>query len=47
VWNQAKIRFRFHSGGKLAQEAEEAALCQIEREQAAALRSKLPDFWLP
>jgi len=47
VWNQAKIRFRFHSGGKLAQEAEEAALRQIEREQAAALRSKLPDFWLP
>ncbi|KAI9464147.1 hypothetical protein BJY52DRAFT_1251965 [Lactarius psammicola] len=32
---------------KMAQEAEEAALRQIEREQAAALRSKLPDFWLP
>ena len=31
----------------LAQEAEEAALRQIEREQAEALRHKLPDFWLP
>ena len=31
----------------LAREAEEAALRQIEREQAEALRSKLPDFWLP
>ncbi|TFK86213.1 hypothetical protein K466DRAFT_493239 [Polyporus arcularius HHB13444] len=32
---------------KLTREAEEAALRQIEREQAEALRSKLPDFWLP
>ncbi|KAK7047227.1 hypothetical protein VNI00_006893 [Paramarasmius palmivorus] len=31
----------------LAQEAEEAALHQIEREQAEALKHKLPDFWLP
>ncbi|KAH9924987.1 uncharacterized protein BXZ73DRAFT_50170 [Epithele typhae] len=31
----------------LAREAEEAALRQIEREQADALKSKLPDFWLP
>ncbi|KAF7967512.1 hypothetical protein HWV62_41430 [Athelia sp. TMB] len=31
----------------LAREAEEAALRQIEREQAEALRAKLPDFWLP
>jgi nitric oxide synthase-interacting protein len=31
----------------LAREAEEAALLQIEREQAEALRAKLPDFWLP
>ncbi|KAH9022161.1 hypothetical protein EDB85DRAFT_1997073 [Lactarius pseudohatsudake] len=37
-----KRKFAFDStaGGK-------AALRQIEREQAAALRSKLPDFWLP
>ncbi|KAJ3500518.1 hypothetical protein NLJ89_g9757 [Agrocybe chaxingu] len=32
---------------KFAQEAEEAALKQIEREQAEALKHKLPDFWLP
>ncbi len=32
---------------KLAQEAEEAALRQIEAEQAEARRAKLPDFWLP
>ncbi|KAH8829142.1 hypothetical protein DL96DRAFT_1596826 [Flagelloscypha sp. PMI_526] len=31
----------------LAREAEEAALRQIEREQADALKAKLPDFWLP
>jgi nitric oxide synthase-interacting protein len=31
----------------LAREAQEAALRQIEREQAEALRHKLPDFWLP
>lgn len=31
----------------LAREAEEAALRLIEREQAEALRHKLPDFWLP
>ncbi|KAH7883027.1 hypothetical protein F5I97DRAFT_1815380 [Phlebopus sp. FC_14] len=31
----------------LTREAEEAALRQIEREQAEALRHKLPDFWLP
>ncbi|KAF9261527.1 hypothetical protein L218DRAFT_930747 [Marasmius fiardii PR-910] len=30
-----------------AQEAEEAALRQIEREQAESLKHKLPDFWLP
>jgi nitric oxide synthase-interacting protein len=32
---------------RLTREAEEAALRQIEREQAEALRAKLPDFWLP
>jgi len=31
----------------LALQAEEAALKQIELEQAAALKAKLPDFWLP
>jgi nitric oxide synthase-interacting protein len=31
----------------LAREAEETALRQIEREQAEALKHKLPDFWLP
>ncbi|KAH9993328.1 hypothetical protein BJV74DRAFT_833540 [Russula compacta] len=44
-----KRKFAFDSTAaeNLAQEAEEVALRQIEREQAAALRSKLPDFWLP
>ncbi|KAI0258571.1 hypothetical protein BC834DRAFT_835293 [Gloeopeniophorella convolvens] len=44
-----KRKFAFDSTAaeKMAQEAEEDALRQIEREQAAALRSKLPDFWLP
>jgi nitric oxide synthase-interacting protein len=44
-----KRKFAFDSTAaeKVAQEAEEAASRQIEREQAAALRSKLPDFWLP
>lgn len=31
----------------LAKEAEESALKQIEKDQAAALKHKLPDFWLP
>jgi nitric oxide synthase-interacting protein len=31
----------------LTREAEEAALREIEREQADALKHKLPDFWLP
>jgi nitric oxide synthase-interacting protein len=31
----------------LTREAEEAALRLIERDQAHALRDKLPDFWLP
>jgi nitric oxide synthase-interacting protein len=42
-----KFAFDATAAEKVAQEAEEAALRQIEREQAAALRSKLPDFWLP
>jgi hypothetical protein len=31
----------------LAKEAEDSALKQIEKDQAAALKHKLPDFWLP
>ena len=31
----------------LAKEAEESALKEIEKDQAAALKHKLPDFWLP
>lgn len=44
-----KRKFAFDSSTveHLAQEAEEAALVQIEREQVEALRAKLPDFWLP
>ncbi|KAG6852883.1 hypothetical protein C0991_008396 [Blastosporella zonata] len=44
-----KRKFAFDSSTveTLAREAEEAALRQIEREQADALRNKLPDFWLP
>ncbi|KIY44222.1 hypothetical protein FISHEDRAFT_51883 [Fistulina hepatica ATCC 64428] len=44
-----KRKFSFDKSAMetLAQEAEEAALRQIEREQAEALKSKLPDFWLP
>jgi nitric oxide synthase-interacting protein len=44
-----KRKFAFDSSAveNLAEEAEEAALLQIEREQAEALRAKLPDFWLP
>ncbi|KAG5644476.1 hypothetical protein DXG03_008303 [Asterophora parasitica] len=44
-----KRKFAFDSSTveNLAREAEEAALREIEREQAEALRHKLPDFWLP
>lgn len=44
-----KRKFAFDSTTveTLAREAEEAALREIEREQAEALRHKLPDFWLP
>ena len=44
-----KRKFDFDASAveSLAREAEEAALRQIEREQADALKSKLPDFWLP
>ncbi|VDB96536.1 unnamed protein product [Peniophora sp. CBMAI 1063] len=44
-----KRKFAFDSSAaeKSALEAEEAAARQIEREQAEALKAKLPDFWLP
>lgn len=42
-----KFNFDASTVESLAQEAEEAALRQIEREQAEALKHKLPDFWLP
>ncbi|EPT01926.1 hypothetical protein FOMPIDRAFT_141736 [Fomitopsis schrenkii] len=42
-----KFEFDESTVETLAREAEEAALRQIEREQAEALKHKLPDFWLP
>jgi len=42
-----KFAFDASTVENLAREAEEAALRQIEKEQAEALRHKLPDFWLP
>ncbi|TFK31774.1 hypothetical protein BDQ12DRAFT_739790 [Crucibulum laeve] len=44
-----KRKFAFDSSTveNLALEAEEAALRQIEKEQAENLKNKLPDFWLP
>jgi nitric oxide synthase-interacting protein len=44
-----KRKFAFDSSTveRLAKEAEESALIQIEKDQAAALKHKLPDFWLP
>lgn len=42
-----KLDFDSSTVQTLMREAEEAALRQIEREQAEALRAKLPDFWLP
>ena len=42
-----KFDFDATTAEKLAREAEEAALRQIEREQTEALKHKLPDFWLP
>ena len=42
-----KFEFDASTVETLAREAEEAALREIEREQAEALKSKLPDFWLP
>ena len=42
-----KFDFDQDKADRLALEAEEAALKQIEVEQAEARRAKLPDFWLP
>lgn len=42
-----KFEFDASTVETLAREAEEAALREIEREQAEALKHKLPDFWLP
>lgn len=42
-----KLDFDATAVETLIREAEEVALQQIQREQAEALRAKLPDFWLP
>ncbi|KAG8934898.1 hypothetical protein FRC02_009020 [Tulasnella sp. 418] len=42
-----KFDFDKDEADTLAREAEEAALKQIEAEQAEARKAKLPDFWLP
>ncbi|KAK2460820.1 hypothetical protein APHAL10511_007290 [Amanita phalloides] len=44
-----KRKFEFDTSAveSVAKEAEEAALREIEKEQAEALKHKLPDFWLP
>lgn len=42
-----KFNFDTSTVQSLALEAEEAALKHIEKEQAEALKHKLPDFWLP
>ncbi|KAF8639223.1 hypothetical protein AX17_001708 [Amanita inopinata Kibby_2008] len=42
-----KFEFDTSAAEAVAKEAEEAALRQIEKEQAEALKHKLPDFWLP
>ncbi|KAF9045581.1 hypothetical protein BJ165DRAFT_1415518 [Panaeolus papilionaceus] len=45
--SKRKFEFSADTVKALAAEAEEAAMKQIEKEQAAALKAKLPDFWLP
>ena len=45
--SKRKLDFDSSTVEALTREAEEAALRQIEREQAESLRHKLPDFWLP
>jgi nitric oxide synthase-interacting protein len=45
--NKRKFEFDTTEVERLIREAEEDALLQLEKEQAEALRAKLPDFWLP
>jgi nitric oxide synthase-interacting protein len=45
--SSSKLSFSSKTVQELALKAEEAAMKQIELEQAAALKHKLPDFWLP
>lgn len=42
-----KFEFDTTEVERLTREAEEDALLRLEKEQAEALRAKLPDFWLP
>jgi len=44
-----KRKFEFDASAveTLQREAEEAAMRKIEKEQTEALKSQLPDFWLP
>ncbi|KAF9648242.1 hypothetical protein BDM02DRAFT_3240904 [Thelephora ganbajun] len=42
-----KFEFDITEVERLTREAQEDALLQLEKEQAEALRAKLPDFWLP
>lgn len=41
-----KFGFDLDAVSKLAEEAEEAAMVKIEREQAESRKAKLPAFWL-
>jgi nitric oxide synthase-interacting protein len=45
--SSSSLSFSSKTVQELALKAEEAAMKQIELEQAAALKHKLPDFWLP
>ena len=47
IGTKRKFQFDTSAVETVAKEAEEAALRQIEKEQAEALKHKLPDFWLP
>lgn len=49
VGRGTKRKFEFDASAveTLQREAEETAMRKIEKEQAEALKSKLPDFWLP
>ena len=49
VGHGKKRKFEFDTTEveRLTRDAEEDALLRLEKEQAEALRAKLPDFWLP